>query len=71
MVTDLQLIVNQMRRQLLALEHQLFYLQQRVSQTPPSASPPRPFSALRGVWAGVVVNEQDFAAARLKMPHDI
>jgi len=71
MVTDTQMMLNRMRQQLLALERELFYLQQRMAQSAPSAKLPRPFSALRGVWAGVVVNEEDFEAARLKMPENL
>lgn len=71
MVTDVQLIVNQMRRQLLALERQLFYLHKRTSHSEPPGTAPQSFSALRGMWSGVIVNDQDFAAARLKMPQDV
>jgi len=71
MVTDTQMRLNRMRQQLLALERELFYLQRRMAQSAPSAKPPRPFSALRGAWAGVVVNEEDFEAARLKMPENL
>ncbi len=71
MVTDTQLILNQMRQQLLALERQLFYLQMHMAQSNPPVTPPRPFSALRGVWEGVIVNEEDFEQARLKMPENL
>ncbi len=71
MVTDTQITLNRMRQQLLWLERELFQLQRRMAHTAPLAKTPRPFSALRGAWAGVVVNDEDFQAARLKLPDDL
>lgn len=71
MLTDTEMTLNRMRQQLLWLERELFSLQKRIAQSAPSPKPPRPFSALRGVWAGVVVNEEDFEQARLKAPQDL
>ncbi|MCC7163816.1 MAG: hypothetical protein IT331_15075 [Anaerolineae bacterium] len=71
MLTDTEITLNRMRQQLLWLERELFALQKRITQSTPLPKTPRPFSALRGVWADVVVNEEDFEAARLKAPKDL
>jgi len=55
-----------MLAQLRRLKQEIIMLQKTLPQTP--AAPPRTFASLYGVWEGVVVNEDDFRAARLTLP---
>lgn len=71
MVTDTQVLLQMMRQQVRSLEREIIYLQAKMAQSAPPATPPRPFSALRGIWADVVFDEQDIQASRLKMPEDL
>lgn len=72
MSTDtLQAQLNMIELQLKSLERQVALLRQEIARSTPAANPPRTFSQLRGVWAGVVINEEDFEASRLKLPEDL
>jgi hypothetical protein len=67
----LQLQLNMIQKQLNWLEREIAILRQEIARSTPSTNPPRTFRQLRGVWAGVVVNEEDFQASRLKMPEGL
>ncbi|TAH53696.1 MAG: hypothetical protein EYC68_02820 [Chloroflexota bacterium] len=72
MSTDtLQFQLNMIEMQLKRLERQVALLRQEIARSAPTANPPRTFSQLRGVWADVVFDEQDFEASRLKLPEGL
>jgi hypothetical protein len=69
--TEAQLRLDFMRLQLNWLEREMLMLRKTLSQTATPAQPTRNFAALRGAWAGIVVSEQDIAAARLALPEGL
>ena len=69
---DTQAQLELMRLQLQWLERELAMLQQTLHATAPGAPySPRTFKSLRGVWAGVIVSDEDFRAARLTLPDNL
>jgi len=68
---DAQLRLDLMLMQLRRLEQEILMLRKALPQTQTSAAPPRTFASLYGVWAGVVIDEEDFQAARLTLPEDL
>jgi hypothetical protein len=71
MMLDTQVMLNLMRQQLIWLEGEILFLRERMAQSTLASPPARTFSSLRGIWAGVTVNEEDFEAARLQLPDDV
>lgn len=74
MALDTELTLDTLRVQLLQLEHEMFALRRLVDQiqeAQPQPQPQRSFESLAGAWKGVVVNGEDFEAARIKVPEDI
>ena len=69
-VETIQVRLNMIQMQLIWLEREIASLRQEIARETP-AKPPRTFSQLRGVWAGVVINEEDFEASRLKLPEGL
>lgn len=69
-VETIQVRLNMIQMQLNWLEREIAALRQEIARETP-AKPPRTFSQLRGVWAGVVINEEDFEASRLKLPEGL
>jgi hypothetical protein len=63
---DAHVMLDMIRQQLNWLERELALLHQTLSQPLPNDPPPT-FEALRGVWAGVIFNEEDFQASRLRL----
>ncbi len=68
---DAKLLLDMMRLQLNWLERQMIALQQMIHQGEKPAAVQRPFRSLRGAWAGIVVSEEDFEAARIAFPEDL
>ena len=68
---DLQTRLDQLQQQVRWIERELLYLRTQVAQTVPSTDPPRTFESLRGVWQGVVFNDEDFQASRWKLPEGL
>lgn len=72
MSTDtLQVQLNLIEMQLKQLERRVALLRQEIARSAPAAKPPRTFADLRGVWADVVFDEEDFEASRLKLPEGL
>ncbi len=71
MSIDAQVMLDMIRQQLNWLERELTLLHQTLSQPSPKDLPPLTFEALRGVWAGVIFNEEDFQASRLRLPEGL
>lgn len=74
MTIDTELTLDMLRVQLLQLEHEMFALRRLVDQiqeAQPQPQPRRSFESLAGAWKGVIVNDEDFEAARLTVPEDI
>ena len=71
MTLDTQVMLNLIRQQLNWLEGEILFLRERIAQAAPASPPTRTFSSLRGIWAGITVNEEDFEAARLKLPDEV
>ncbi len=71
MTIDAQLMLTLMRQQLLWLEREILLLQEKIAQAAPPPNPPRTFESLRGIWAGVVFDEEDFQASRLILPEGL
>ena len=68
---DAKVLLDMMRLQLNWLERQMVALQQMIHQGEKPAAAQRTFRSLRGAWAGVVVSEEDFEAARITLPEDL
>ena len=70
---DAHLLLDLIRLQINWLEREMIMLQKIIRPGVLSAdsSSPRGFSALRGVWTGIAVSEQDFKAARLTLPETL
>jgi hypothetical protein len=60
-----------LQQQIKWIEHELLYLRTQVTKTTPSTDPPRTFESLRGIWEGVVFNEEDCQASRWKLPEGL
>ena len=71
MSIDAQVMLNMIRQQLNWLERELAMLHQTLGQPSPKDLPPPTFESLRGVWAGVTFNEEDFQASRLRLPEGL
>ena len=71
MSIDAQVMLDMLRQQLNWLEREILFLREKMAQSMPPSVPPRIFSSLRGIWAGITVDEEDFEAARLKLPDDV
>lgn len=72
MTIDTELTLDMLRVQLLRLEHEISTLQRIVEQMQESQPKvPGSFESLAGAWKGVIVNDEDFEAARLTVPEDI
>ncbi len=59
-----------MRQQLNWIEREMSLLHQMLEQSSPQEPPPA-FESLRGAWAGVVFDAEDFEASRLKLPEGL
>lgn len=68
---DVQIRLDMLHQQLRWIEREILFLRAQVAKSAPSSAPSRPFSELRGVWTGVVFDEQDLLASRLKMPEGL
>lgn len=70
MTIDAQVMLDMMRQQLNWIEREMFLLRQMLNQ-PASKETPPTFESLRGIWAGVVFDEEDFQASRLRLPEGL
>jgi len=71
MTIDVRTRLDMLRLQLNWIEREMLSLREQVAQSTPPVAPPRTIRSLRGIWAGIAVNEEDFEAARLKLPGDL
>ncbi len=71
MTLEAQVRLNLIRQQLNWLERELAMLRQSLDQSSPKETPPPTFESLRGVWAGVIFDEEDFQASRLRLPEGL
>ncbi len=71
MTIEAQVRLNLIRQQLNWLERELAMLRQTLDQSLPKDAPPPTFESLRGVWAGVVFDEEDLQASRLRLPEGL
>jgi hypothetical protein len=71
MMIDVQMRLDMLQQQLRWIEREIRFIRAQVAKSAPSTTPPRPFSELRGVWDGVVFDEDDIRASRLKMPEGL
>ena len=71
MSMDAQVMLDMIRQQLNWLERELAMLHQTLGQLSPKDMPLPTFESLRGVWAGVIFNEEDFQASRLRLPEGL
>ena len=60
-----------MQMQVRWLEQEIELLRKQIARDAPPAKPARTFAELEGLWEGIVINQEDFEEARLKMPNDI
>lgn len=70
-IESLQVRLNMIQMQLKWLEREVASLRAELARTAPPSNPLRTFSQLRGVWAGIIINDEDFQAARLKLPEGL
>lgn len=70
-ILDPQVWLDVVRLQLNWLEREIAILRQAIGQPQSSAALPRTFQSLRGIWAGVVVSDQDFKASRITLPDNL
>jgi len=70
MTIDAQVMLDMMRQQLNWIEREMFLLRQVLNQ-PASKEMPPAFESLRGIWAGVVFDEEDFQASRIRLPEGL
>jgi hypothetical protein len=68
---DVQVLLDMVRLQLNWLEREMATLRQVIGQEEKPSAPRRTFKSLRGVWAGIVVSDQDFEAACITLPEDL
>lgn len=71
MTLDTQVMFDVIRQQLHWLERELFMLREALKESPVQVKSLRTFESLRGIWAGVVFDDEDFQASRLKLPVDL
>ena len=71
MTLDVQSRLQLLQMQVNLIEREIMLLREQVARSQPPANLPRTFASLRGIWADVVVNEEDIQAARLKLPDDL
>lgn len=68
---DVQVLLDMMRLQLNWLEREMTTLRQVIHREEKPSISRRTFKSLRGVWAGIVVSDRDFEAARITLPEDL
>ena len=68
---DARLLLDMMQLQLNWLEREMALLRQTIGQSEAATAPRRTFASLRGAWAGVIVSDPDFKAARLTLPESL
>lgn len=70
-VDTLQFRLDMLQLQVRSLEREIESLRREIALAASPVNPPRTFNQLHGVWAGVVINEEDFQASRLGLPDEL
>ncbi len=71
MSVNAQAMLNMIRQQLNWLEREVAMLHQTLGQPSSKDMPPPTFESLRGIWAGVIFDEEDLQASRLRLPEGL
>jgi hypothetical protein len=68
---DLQIRLDQLQQQMKWMERELLYLRTQIAQAAPTSDLPDTFESLRGVWQGVVINDEDIQVSRWQLPEGL
>ena len=71
MPNDLRLRLEMIQMQLTRLEREMVLLRQALGGSDVPSTAQRSFESLRGIWSGVVFDEQDIRASRLQLPEGL
>ena len=71
MPLDLQTQLQLLQMQVDLIQREINLLREQVAQSQPPSNPPRTFASLRGIWADVVIIDDDIRASRLELPKDL
>jgi len=71
MMPDVQMQLDLLQQQVKRIEREILNIRAQVAKVTPSANPPRPFESLRGIWEGVVFNEDDLQVSRWTLPEGL